>query len=40
MVMYPGGGHHFFETGKPSHRLDVVRRMVAWVEQWTGTAST
>jgi dipeptidyl aminopeptidase/acylaminoacyl peptidase len=35
MVMYPGGGHHFFETGKPSHRLDVVRRMVAWVEKWT-----
>jgi len=35
MVMYPGGDHHLYETGKPSHRLDVVKRMVAWVERWT-----
>jgi dipeptidyl aminopeptidase/acylaminoacyl peptidase len=35
MVMYPGGGHHFFETGKPSHRLDVVQRMIAWARKWT-----
>jgi dipeptidyl aminopeptidase/acylaminoacyl peptidase len=40
MVMYPDGGHHFFETGKPSHRLDVVRRMVAWLEKWTAPAPT
>jgi len=31
MVLYPGGDHHLYETGKPSHRLDVVRRMVEWV---------
>jgi dipeptidyl aminopeptidase/acylaminoacyl peptidase len=34
LVMYPGGGHHFFESGKPSHRLDVVTRMVAWLQRW------
>ena len=34
MVMYPGGDHHLYETGKPSHRLDVVRRMMEWIERW------
>jgi dipeptidyl aminopeptidase/acylaminoacyl peptidase len=34
MVMYPGGDHHFFETGKPSHRLDVVKRMTGWAQRW------
>ena len=35
MVIYPGGDHHLYETGKPSHRLDVVRRMIAWVQRFT-----
>jgi dipeptidyl aminopeptidase/acylaminoacyl peptidase len=35
MVMYPGGDHHLYETGKPSHRLDVVKRMMDWIERWT-----
>ena len=34
MVIYPGGSHHFFESGKPSHRLDMVTRMVDWLERW------
>lgn len=34
MVLYPGGDHHFFETGKPSHRVDAVERQVGWVERW------
>ena len=36
MVMYPGGDHHLYESGKPSHRLDVVRRMEQWIRRWTG----
>jgi dipeptidyl aminopeptidase/acylaminoacyl peptidase len=34
LVMYPGGDHHLYENGKPSHRLDVVRRMADWIERW------
>jgi len=34
MVLYPGGGHHFFERGRPSHRVDAVRRLVDWVKKW------
>jgi dipeptidyl aminopeptidase/acylaminoacyl peptidase len=34
LVMYPGGSHHFFEQGKPSHRLDATTRLMAWVERW------
>ncbi|WP_019140607.1 S9 family peptidase [Noviherbaspirillum massiliense] len=34
MVIYPGGSHHFFESGKPSHRLDMVARLVGWMERW------
>jgi dipeptidyl aminopeptidase/acylaminoacyl peptidase len=34
LVLYPGGDHHFFEQGKPSHRLDVVNRSVLWLERW------
>jgi dipeptidyl aminopeptidase/acylaminoacyl peptidase len=34
MVIYPKGGHHFFEDGKPSHRLDAVRRLVQWCVRW------
>jgi dipeptidyl aminopeptidase/acylaminoacyl peptidase len=38
MVLYPGGDHHFFEQGKPSHRLDVVNRSVEWLERWVDRA--
>jgi dipeptidyl aminopeptidase/acylaminoacyl peptidase len=34
LVLYPGGDHHFFEQGKPSHRFDVVTRSLAWLERW------
>ena len=34
MVLYPGGSHHFFERGKPSHRLDAIQRLIEWVERW------
>jgi dipeptidyl aminopeptidase/acylaminoacyl peptidase len=34
LVLYPGGDHHFFEQGKPSHRYDVATRSVAWLERW------
>ena len=35
MVLYPGGDHHLYETGKPSHRVDVVHRMMDWIARWT-----
>jgi hypothetical protein len=28
MVLYPGASHHFLESGKPSHRVDAVTRLV------------
>jgi hypothetical protein len=34
LVLYPRGSHHFFESGKPSHRLDAVQRCVQWLERW------
>jgi dipeptidyl aminopeptidase/acylaminoacyl peptidase len=34
MVLYPGGGHHFYEDGKLSHRIDAVRRVVVWLCRW------
>jgi dipeptidyl aminopeptidase/acylaminoacyl peptidase len=34
MVLYPGGSHHFLESGKPSHRVDAVVRLTNWVERW------
>lgn len=34
MVLYPGGSHHVFSTGKPRHRVDVQRRIVDWLERW------
>lgn len=34
MVLYPGGSHHFLESGKPSHRIDALTRLVGWVERW------
>jgi dipeptidyl aminopeptidase/acylaminoacyl peptidase len=38
MVLYPGGDHHFFEQGKPSHRLDALRRSIGWLERWIDRA--
>jgi dipeptidyl aminopeptidase/acylaminoacyl peptidase len=34
MVLYPGGSHHVFSTGKPSHRVDIQRRIIEWLERW------
>jgi dipeptidyl aminopeptidase/acylaminoacyl peptidase len=34
LVMYPGGDHHVLKNGKPSHRIDGVRRIVEWVTRW------
>jgi dipeptidyl aminopeptidase/acylaminoacyl peptidase len=36
LVIYPEGDHHLYETGRPSHRLDVVRRMMDWIARWSG----
>jgi dipeptidyl aminopeptidase/acylaminoacyl peptidase len=38
LVLYPGGSHHVFETGKPSHGVDAVRRLVEWVNKWVNMA--
>ena len=34
MVLYPGGSHHFWEDGRPSHRLDALQRVLAWLARW------
>jgi dipeptidyl aminopeptidase/acylaminoacyl peptidase len=34
MVLYPGGDHHVYESGPPSQRVDVMTRMVNWLERW------
>lgn len=34
MVLYPGGDHHFYEQGKPSHRIDAIERVVDWLTRW------
>jgi dipeptidyl aminopeptidase/acylaminoacyl peptidase len=34
MVLYPGGSHHLFESGKPSHCFDAMTRLIDWVERW------
>jgi dipeptidyl aminopeptidase/acylaminoacyl peptidase len=34
LAMYPKGGHHFYEDGKPSFRVDAVRRTVDWLTKW------
>lgn len=36
MVLYPGGSHLFLLSGPPSHRGDLNRRVVDWVEQYAG----
>ncbi|MGH2371395.1 MAG: alpha/beta hydrolase family protein, partial [Chloroflexota bacterium] len=37
-VRYPGGAHPFVGSGRPSHRLDYVRRVAEWVERYTAEA--
>lgn len=37
LVLYPGGSHHFWESGRPSHRLDALQRRLAWLTQWIDT---
>lgn len=34
MVLYPGGSHHFWESGRPSHRLDALKRRLGWLTHW------
>lgn len=34
MVIYPGGSHHFFEKGKPSHRKHMLERLTKWLGEW------
>jgi len=34
-VRYPGQSHAFRGSGRPSHRIDLVRRIVEWVERHT-----
>jgi dipeptidyl aminopeptidase/acylaminoacyl peptidase len=38
LVLYPGGSHQFLGTGKPSHRVDAVSRIVEWLARWAGSA--
>jgi dipeptidyl aminopeptidase/acylaminoacyl peptidase len=37
LVLYPGADHHFYESGKPSQRADVMSRIVSWLQAWIGT---
>ena len=34
LVLYPDADHLFIITGKPSHRRDYARRLIAWLEQY------
>ncbi|MDG4865145.1 serine hydrolase, partial [Streptomyces sp. T-3] len=36
LVLYPGGSHLFLLDGPPSHRADLARRIVDWVERHAG----
>ncbi|MGW5861073.1 serine hydrolase [Streptomyces sp. NPDC055239] len=36
LVLYPGGAHLFLIEGPPSHRADLARRVVDWVERHAG----
>ena len=40
MVLYPGGGHAFILTARPSRRLDFNRRVAEWVERHAGATTT
>jgi dipeptidyl aminopeptidase/acylaminoacyl peptidase len=34
LVIYPGASHKFTTEGKPSQRLDAMRRIVQWLTRW------
>lgn len=36
LVYYPDDSHFFFVAGPPSHRVDLNRRVVDWVERYAG----
>lgn len=36
MALYPGGSHHFYESGSPAFRVDAAQRLVNWLERWIG----
>jgi len=36
LVLYPTEGHKFTSNGKPSFRVDVMRRLVDWVTRYAG----
>src|SRR5262249_11027235 len=36
LVLYPEASHLFVIEGRPSHRMDLSRRVVDWVEQYAG----
>lgn len=33
LVLYPGAGHLFLSSGRPSRRLGYSRRTVAWLTE-------
>ncbi len=39
LVLYPDASHLFILNGKPSHRIDVNRRVVDWMEQYAGDSA-
>ena len=39
LVLYPGVGHMFTSTGKPSFRLDAFTRILDWLTKWCADAS-
>lgn len=39
LVLYPGAPHTFTGSGKPKHRVDVVQRIVRWLERHTGSSA-
>ena len=39
LVLYPDASHLFILTGRPSHRIDLARRVVDWVERYAGSAA-
>jgi len=34
LVRYPGGSHAFANTGRPSHRLDAMQRLIEWFQRF------
>jgi dipeptidyl aminopeptidase/acylaminoacyl peptidase len=40
LVLYPGVGHMFTSTGKPSFRRDAFARILDWLSKWCTATST